>query len=308
MNALTLTKTDPQFDYSALDRADLSPTTREKYKAAILRFLKEDISPFDYPALASHAASLPSSSRAFLKAALGVMAREYENIIKSGSTAEHAATIKATLHRLEAMDSAIQVHTPKGQRAAVWLSNEEVEAITALPDRSPLPGRRDWIVLAALLGAGLRRAELAGLTFAAIKRQPKKNGGMRAVLEITNGKGDKARVVPISPLLESRLNEWRNEAGDGRVARSVNKVQKINGSLSAKAINDIVHKYGAMVGLPELEAHDLRRTWAQIGVNAGVPFQQISTLLGHSNFAVTQRYLDMHIDIESSISDFVPLH
>jgi len=280
MNALTLTKTDPQFDYSALDRADLAPTTREKYKAAILRFLKEDISPFDYPALASHAASLPSSSRAFLKAALGVMAREYANMIKSESTSEHAATIQATLHRLEAMDSAIQVHTPKGQRAAVWLSNEEVERLTALPDRSTIPGRRDWSVLAVLLGAGLRRAELAGLSFADIHHQPTKNGTMRAVLEIT-GKGNKTRVVPISPLLESRLNEWRNEAGDGRVARSVNKVQKINGSLSAKAINDIVHKYGAMVGLPELEAHDLRRTWAQIGVNAELVTLDFSALLDY---------------------------
>ena len=98
MNALATR--NPQFDYSALDRADLSPTTREKYKAAIIRFRKEDISPFDYPALASHAAGLPSSSRAFLKAALGVMAREYALMVKSGSTPENAATVQATLHRL----------------------------------------------------------------------------------------------------------------------------------------------------------------------------------------------------------------
>lgn len=91
------------------------------------------------------------------------------------------------------------------------------------------------------------------------------------------------------------------------MARAVNKTGTINGSLSDKAVNDIVNKYGALMGLPELEAHDMRRTWAQIGLSNGVPITQISVLLGHSNVAITQRYLDLEINLDSSICDFIPL-
>ena len=59
-------------------------------------------------------------------------------------------------------------------------------------------------------------------------------------------------------------------------------------------------------GLPELAAHDLRRSYAQIGYDSGIPITQISILLGHSSVAVTQRYLNLDLDLECTASDFVP--
>jgi len=53
--------------------------------------------------------------------------------------------------------------------------------------------------------------------------------------------------------------------------------------------------------------HDLRRTYAQLGYNAGVPITQISVLLGHSSIKTTQEYLNLNLDLESTASDFVPL-
>ena len=44
----------------------------------------------------------------------------------------------------------------------------------------------------------------------------------------------------------------------------------------------VFRKYGVKIGLPELASHDLRRTFAQLGYEAGVPIAQISILLGHS--------------------------
>jgi integrase len=41
----------------------------------------------------------------------------------------------------------------------------------------------------------------------------------------------------------------------------------------------LVQKRGELMGRPNLEPHDLRRTFAQLGYEAGVSITQISTLL-----------------------------
>ena len=50
-----------------------------------------------------------------------------------------------------------------GVRLGHWLTAEQAEQLLALPDRTTLKGIRDAAVLALLLGAGLRRSELASL-------------------------------------------------------------------------------------------------------------------------------------------------
>lgn len=65
-------------------------------------------------------------------------------------------------------------------------------------------------------------------------------------------------------------------------------------------------KYGKQMGKPELASHDLRRTYAQLGYEAGVPITQISTLLGHASIETTMRYLNLDLDLETTVSDFIP--
>ena len=54
------------------------------------------------------------------------------------------------------------------------------------------------------------------------------------------------------------------------------------------------------------QPHDLRRTCAELGRRAGVPISQISKLLGHASIETTQDYLNIELDLEMTISDFVP--
>ena len=65
-------------------------------------------------------------------------------------------------------------------------------------------------------------------------------------------------------------------------------------------------KYGRRIGKPELAPHDLRRTYAQLGYEAGVPVTQISTLLGHASLETTMRYLNLGLDLQTTASDFIP--
>ncbi len=64
---------------------------------------------------------------------------------------------------------------------------------------------------------------------------------------------------------------------------------------------------GQAIGKNELAPHDLRRTYAQLGYEAGIPITQISKLLGHASVATTQRYLNLDLDLNTTISDFIPV-
>lgn len=77
-------------------------------------------------------------------------------------------------------------------------------------------------------------------------------------------------------------------------------------SISATGLYNIVQKRGKMIGKPGLQPHDLRRTYAELGRRAGVTISQISKLLGHSSIETTQDYLNIELDLETTISDFVP--
>jgi len=52
-----------------------------------------------------------------------------------------------------------------GVRAGNWLGKEQTEQMIAAPDPETLKGKRDRVILVLLLGCGLRRNEVAGLTF-----------------------------------------------------------------------------------------------------------------------------------------------
>lgn len=303
--ALVTQNQNTSLDLKAIDRADLQPTTKAKYKREIENLTQAGINPLDLDGLTAYADNLKSSRKSFLKSALRLMSADFEQNLKGRATPENIAQVQAGVYRLEAMRGAVKVKAHKGTKAHTWLSQKQVTEITKLC-KDDLEGRRDWIVLGLLLGAGLRREELATLTFDALKQQPVKGGKMRDVLQV-KGKGAKDRVIPIKPILAEHLRAWRETIKGGLVARSLGMGKKLGGSMSAVAIFQIVRKYGGMIGLPELAPHDLRRTFAQLGYEAGVPITQISVLLGHSSVATTQKYLNLALDLETTASDFIPL-
>ena len=301
----SLITTDIQLDFSAIERADLSPWTKYKYRRELAAMQLAGVSPMDYQTLGAYADGLKSSRRAFLKSALRLVSLGYEQDLKAQATPSNVAAVRAGVYRLEAMRGAVKVQTHKGTKAHTWLSQKQVTEITALCGED-LEGKRDWIVLGLLLGAGLRREELKWMTFDELKQIPGKRGKMSDVLDV-KGKGAKDRVVPIKKLLADRLREWKAIAGGGFVARSLGIKKQLGNSMSAVAIFQLVNKYGNKIGLPQLAPHDLRRTYAQLGYEAGVPITQISRLLGHSSVATTQKYLHLSLDLETTASDFIPL-
>ena len=52
----------------------------------------------------------------------------------------------------------------QGTRLGNWLTKEQAKELLAIPDRATVKGKRDYVILALLVGCALRRRELASLT------------------------------------------------------------------------------------------------------------------------------------------------
>ena len=294
----------PTLDMSAIDRAALQPSTKAKYKREIQVMYEAGVNPANFPALQQYADTLKSSRKQFLKSAIRLMVMGIEQDMKANATPKNLKQTQAALLRLEAMQNAVTVETTKGTKAHTWLSQSQVFQLTCLCGDT-LEGKRDYIILGLLLGAGLRREEMVNLTFDNLKQQPTKTK-QRTVIEVT-GKGNKSRVIPISDKLAKHLQEWQEIVQGGYIARAMTRSGELTDSMSAVSVYELVNRYGKQIGMDTLAPHDLRRTFAQLGYEAGVPITQISTLLGHSSVATTQRYLNLSLDLESTASDFIPL-
>ncbi|MFO7944532.1 MAG: hypothetical protein R6U51_09580 [Anaerolineales bacterium] len=68
---------------------------------------------------------------------------------------------------------------------------------------------------------------------------------------------------------------------EGLILRSLGRNKVPGESISTTALYDIVQKRGALIGTseavqskPELQPHDLRRTYAELGRRAGVPIEK----------------------------------
>jgi integrase len=129
---------------------------------------------------------------------------------------------------------------------------------------------------------------------------------MRTVPEV-KAEGAKGRAVPISDSLAPAIDEWSKvTGGEGFVPRSLGRSKTLGESMTPVALYNLVRKCGKRIGKPDLAPHDLRRTYAQLGHEAGVPITQICRLLGHASIETTQRYLNLELDLRTTVSDFIP--
>ena len=170
----------------------------------------------------------------------------------------------------------------------------------AVPDRSTLKGKRDYVLLAILVGCAVRREELAVLDVDTIQLREG-----RWVLADLEGKGRRVRTVAIPVWVKQGINAWMTAAGveDGRLLRAVSKGGKVKESMSGWAIWSVVEQCAKEIGIERYGAHDLRRTCAKLCRKNGGGLEQIKFLLGHSSIQTTERYLGSEQEIVLAVND-----
>jgi integrase len=152
-----------------------------------------------------------------------------------------------------------------------------------------------------LYAAGLRLSEASHL-------QVRDIDGQRMQIHITNGKGRKERLVPISPRLLHELREYWKAA---RPSNFLFPGKTADVPLSNATIQKACKLAAALARINKLVTpHTLRHSYATGLLEAGVDLLTISKLLGHASFVTTMVYLHVrrqHFDRSPSPIDWLPL-
>jgi len=174
-----------------------------------------------------------------------------------------------------------------------WLTDPELAALLAAPDRTTWAGRRDRALILLAAQTGLRISELTGLAIGDIHL------GTGAHVSCT-GKGRKDRITPLTTGTVAVLRAWIAERG-GHPGQPLFPTRP-GGRLSRDAIEHRLAKHTATAATrcPSLNAktvtaHTLRHTAAMRLLHAGTDTSVIALWMGHEQAETTQIYL--HADL-----------
>ncbi len=294
----------------------IGESTKVQYIRMLKRALGAGVDFSDVDSIVGFASQLPNSGRGLFKAALKLWGKHIQTQAKLQATPDNIQGVLAVIARFEGIDESLTVKQSTGQKTHIWLSRGEVVRLYDYCTEETNRCKRDRLLLGLLVVAGLRRDELSRLCFKHLMKQPH-GDKTRWVLDI-DGKGKKKRTVPITDVLVESIQAWREDVvswlfeqarqiDDLPIIRSVNKGDNIGAKeMSGHAISKIVKQAGASIGRPELSPHDLRRTYARIAYDNGIPIGQISLLLGHESIKTTERYINIELKLGQSACDFIP--
>lgn len=172
------------------------------------------------------------------------------------------------------------------------LSIEEIDAMIAQIDMSKPEGHRNRAIIEMLYGSGLRVSELTELRLSNIYR---KEGYMRIL-----GKGNKQRLVPISPVADEQFGYWLNDRSKLDIKPEASDIAFLNHygrQLTRAMIFTIVKRLAEAAGIRKtISPHTLRHSFATHLLQNGADLRIIQQLLGHESIVTTEIYT--HVDIQ----------
>lgn len=178
-----------------------------------------------------------------------------------------------------------------GDRQVSFLEGDDLERFLNAPlgsgDKSVI-AYRDKAILELLFSTGLRVSELAGLQTTSINL---------AKEEFTiRGKGDKLRIVFISPPAKMWLTEYFKKRGDApgplflRYDRAGKRTSTVKG-LTPRSIQRLVDRCALEAGITKkITPHTLRHSYATDLLMHGADIRSVQAMLGHASIQTTQIY------------------
>jgi integrase/recombinase XerC len=145
-------------------------------------------------------------------------------------------------------------------------------------------GKTDRLILAIFYNTGIRRSELVNL------KESQVNAAANTIKVL--GKGNKERVIPVSAVLITEINEYIAAKNTIETPDRVYLLVNEKGiQVSAGYVYHAVKTYLSMVTTVDKKSpHVLRHTFATHLTNNGADLNAVKELLGHSSLAATQIY------------------
>jgi integrase/recombinase XerD len=212
----------------------------------------------------------------------------YKEKMDSRSVARYLVSLRglfkfAMMEEMVTTDPTENLESPKVRNSLpTYLRVEDINKLLEAPNLSTPVGLRDRAMIEILYSTGLRVSELLNLRISDVDMRI---GCVRCI-----GKGDKERLVPISPPPHSQ----------------VLLLTSVGRRLSRVGIWKIMHDYGVRLGLRgRLTPHKLRHSFATHLLERGADLRSVQLMLGHADISTTQIYT--HV-VEERLKEIYKAH
>ena len=173
-----------------------------------------------------------------------------------------------------------------GQRDLDLISTAELERLMQSPRGDDVKSLRDRAMLELLFSTGLRVSELCSLNIDIDLAKDELS---------VRGKGDKVRVVFLSPAAKTAVRKYlaaRKDMDEALFVQFGNHAAE-GGSLrlTSRSVERLVKHYAVKAGISKkVTPHVIRHSFATDLLSNGADLRSVQAMLGHENIATTQVY------------------
>lgn len=212
-------------------------------------------------------------------------------------------------------DPATQIRGPKKKRhLPKTLSETEVDRLLEAAQntgRAKSDRLRNSCLMQVLYATGMRVSELVSLPVASVRGNPE--------MVLVRGKGDKERLVPLSPPAKMAIAAWLKPRDDAEDAAQANGKPPSRflfpsngklGHLTRIRFYTLVKEIAGVAGVSpqSVTPHTLRHAFATHLLAGGADLRVIQMLLGHADVATTEIYTHvLDENLKSLVLDHHPL-
>ena len=196
------------------------------------------------------------------------------------------------------------------------LTNADKEAfMAALDEHADLRHRAMMIVL---LEVGLRRGELAGLTWDNVDFANKTITIAKTVVYSTSEgliikepkSTNSKRILPVPESVVSVLKDWKAEQEESAMLLPTSFVfpdfENAYMPINPQSITKWSRRFSERHGLEHINPHKLRHTFGSMATSKGAPLTAVSRYMGHSTTSITSKaYIRLDTDDLRSVADIM---
>lgn len=174
------------------------------------------------------------------------------------------------------------------------LSYEEVKRLLSSMDITQYLGVRDQALFELIYGSGLRVSEALALKVSHIQN--------RRRLATVQGKGNKERVVPLTPAALKAIESYlthpdRTDHASGHIF-----LNHRNLPMTPRSVDRLFRGYADGCGIDKsFTPHSLRHAIATHWLERGMDLKTIQVLLGHSNLSTTAIYAHVSAALKQKV-------
>lgn len=189
-----------------------------------------------------------------------------------------------------------------GKHLPTVLTVEEINSIEAAIDLSEPMGHRNKAMIEVLYGCGLRVSEMLGLEISSIFEEEQ-------YISVI-GKGNKQRLVPISPPALKQIGYWMQQRAKLDIKRGNEDFLFLNrrgSQLSRVMAFNIIKDLAAKADIEKnISPHTFRHSFATHLLEGGANLRDIQEMLGHRSILTTEIYT--HLDINLLRDNIMQFH